>query len=223
MRRRSMAASSSGATQVAVGEHAQQAVLGVDHGRHAQACASSPPGLRTGGIAVHARHRLAGVHHVADVQQQAAAEGTGGMRAGEIVGREAARFQGRWPGVAIARAAVVLAVGARPSGQASAGTDIQMRRPCRPAGTNRCRSWRSSGMPWRRISGRMVRSSSVSPELDSASTTSLCVIMPRSPWLASPGCTKKAGVPVEARSRRSCGRCGPDSPCRHHHAPGTRA
>ena len=31
--------------------------------------------------------------------------------------------------------------------------------------------------------------------------TSSCVIMPRSPWLASAGCTKKAGVPVEARVR----------------------
>ena len=29
--------------------------------------------------------------------------------------------------------------------------------------------------------------------------TSSGVIMPRSPWLASPGCTKKAGVPVEAK------------------------
>ena len=26
--------------------------------------------------------------------------------------------------------------------------------------------------------------------------------MPRSPWLASPGCTKNAGVPVEAKGRR---------------------
>ena len=32
-----------------------------------------------------------------------------------------------------------------------------------------------------------------------ASTTSLAVIMPRSPWLASPGWTKNAGVPVLAR------------------------
>ena len=45
----------------------------------------------------------------------------------------------------------------------------------------------------------MVRISSVSPELDSSSTTSLSLTMPRSPWLASPGCRKKAGVPVEAR------------------------
>ena len=30
-------------------------------------------------------------------------------------------------------------------------------------------------------------------------TASSAAIMPRSPWLASLGCTKKAGVPVEAR------------------------
>ena len=44
----------------------------------------------------------------------------------------------------------------------------------------------------------MVISSSVRPELDSAMNTSCAVTMPRSPWLASAGCTKKAGVPVEA-------------------------
>ena len=32
--------------------------------------------------------------------------------------------------------------------------------------------------------------------------TSSGVIMPRSPWLASAACTKKAGVPVEAKRRR---------------------
>src|SRR5262245_22841165 len=41
-------------------------------------------------------------------------------------------------------------------------------------------------------------SSTVSPDHDSAMMTSSGVIMPRSPWLASLGCTKKAGVPVEA-------------------------
>ncbi len=51
----------------------------------------------------------------------------------------------------------------------------------------------------RRLSnGRRVISSPVSPEFERAITTSLRVIMPRSPWLASPGCTKKAGVPVLA-------------------------
>jgi len=76
----------------------------------------------------------------------------------------------------MARVAVVLAVGASPRGQAFA----------------------ISGTPRRLISGRMVRISSVSPELEMASTASLAVIMPRSPWLASPGWTKKAGVPVLA-------------------------
>src|SRR5690242_13244858 len=43
------------------------------------------------------------------------------------------------------------------------------------------------------------RSSGVSPELENATTASWGVIMPRSPWLASAGWTKRAGVPVEAR------------------------
>ncbi len=44
----------------------------------------------------------------------------------------------------------------------------------------------------------MAASSSLSPLLLMASTTSPAMTMPRSPWLASAGCTKKAGVPVEA-------------------------
>src|SRR5437764_1269431 len=40
--------------------------------------------------------------------------------------------------------------------------------------------------------------SSDSPEYEIAITTSSFVIMPRSPWLASAGCMKNAGVPVEA-------------------------
>ena len=99
----------------------------------------------------------------------------------------------------ITSVAVVLEVGARFSGQASTGTL-----------TSRCTSAMraseefglpliaTSGTPWRLISGRMASSSSVSPELLSARTTSFSVIMPRSPWLASAGCTKKAGVPVLA-------------------------
>ena len=55
------------------------------------------------------------------------------------------------------------------------------------------------GTPSRLRIGRMVSSSAVSPELEIASTTSFGVIMPRSPWLASPGWTKKAGLPVLAR------------------------
>ena len=45
----------------------------------------------------------------------------------------------------------------------------------------------------------MLPSSTLSPDHDSATIASSPVIMPRSPWLASLGCTKKAGVPVEAK------------------------
>ena len=38
------------------------------------------------------------------------------------------------------------------------------------------------------------------------------VIMPRSPWLASPGCTKKAGVPVDAKVAATFRPTWPDLP-----------
>jgi hypothetical protein len=44
----------------------------------------------------------------------------------------------------------------------------------------------------------MATSSALSPEFDSAMTTSSGVIMPKSPWLASAGCIEKVGVPVLA-------------------------
>ena len=50
----------------------------------------------------------------------------------------------------------------------------------------------------RRDAGSTLVSSWLSPLLEMASTKSLRVTMPKSPWLASAGCTKKAGVPVEA-------------------------
>ena len=43
----------------------------------------------------------------------------------------------------------------------------------------------------------MFFSSAVSPDQDRAKITSSFRIMPRSPWLASLGCTKNAGVPVD--------------------------
>ena len=54
-------------------------------------------------------------------------------------------------------------------------------------------------VPKRLSKGIMVINSSLSPEFESAMTTSSLVIMPRSPWLASAGCIKKAGVPVLAK------------------------
>ena len=48
------------------------------------------------------------------------------------------------------------------------------------------------------MTGRIVSSSSVSPEFESASTTSRSMIMPMSPCTASPGCRKNDGLPVLA-------------------------
>src|SRR5690606_40189966 len=95
------------------------------------------------------------------------------------------------------RLAVVEEVGARFSGQASVLTLAS-----RLAAAARASSdWGLPVMlirviPRRLISGSSVTISLVVPELERASTTSSWVIMPMSPWLASAGCTKNAGVPV---------------------------
>jgi len=99
----------------------------------------------------------------------------------------------------IAKAAVVEAVGARPSGHASSGTPTS-------STTSAYRPRVESGFPviaitgspilWNMGSSRTI--SSVSPELERATTTSPRRTMPRSPWIPSPACRKKAGVPVEA-------------------------
>ena len=99
-----------------------------------------------------------------------------------------------------ANCTVVLAVGARFKGQASRSTlvsstqsaclaRLEVRPPVMPA----------IRTPWRLRAGSSDVSSWLSPLLEIASTMSLSVTMPRSPWLASAGCTKKAGVPVDAR------------------------
>ena len=100
----------------------------------------------------------------------------------------------------IANAAVVLAVGARFKGQASAGTPMSRCTVAMRASAD-CEFPVKAikGTPNRLMTGRMVRISLVSPEFDSASTASSRVIMPTSPWLASPGWTKNEGVPVLAR------------------------
>ena len=99
-----------------------------------------------------------------------------------------------------ASAAVVLAVGDKPNGQASCDTSAL-----------KCTSDSLANVeffapvmliifaPRRLMVGTIFSSSSLSPEFDSAITTSPAVIIPRSPWLASAGCIKKAGVPVLAR------------------------
>ena len=84
------------AAQVAVGEDAEQATVGVDHRGHAQPLAGHFDqrfGQRRDPR--DARHVVADMHDVADLQQQVAAERAGRMRAREVLGGEAARFEQR--------------------------------------------------------------------------------------------------------------------------------
>jgi len=95
--------------------------------------------------------------------------------------------------------AVVLAVGAKFRGQASCATALSsVTRACLARIDCRPPVMAISGTPWRVSTGKMAASSSLSPLLEMASTTSIGWIMPRSPWLASAGCTNMAGVPVDA-------------------------
>ena len=55
------------------------------------------------------------------------------------------------------------------------------------------------GMEKRRQYTKISDNSFDSPLFDMANTTSPAVTMPKSPWLASPGCRKNDGVPVDAR------------------------
>ncbi|MNT35431.1 hypothetical protein D3C72_1714590 [compost metagenome] len=95
---------------------------------------------------------------------------------------------------------MVLAVGAKFKGQASRSTlvlstqsaclaKLEVSPPVMPA----------IRTPWRFKAGSNEVNSWLSPLFEIASTMSFSVTMPKSPWLASAGCTKKAGVPVEAR------------------------
>ena len=94
---------------------------------------------------------------------------------------------------------VVEVVGASPIGQASAAAG-------KTSATSAARARVLSARPIMPISGRLKRlecaiksaNSGVSPELDKASTASPARIIPKSPCDASAGCTKSAGVPVEA-------------------------
>lgn len=88
-------------------------------------------------------------------------------------------------------AASVLAVGARLSGQASCSTAQSSRMSACRARVESVRPVMLMSVAPRRLTcGTMRVSSSVSPELDRARNTSSRVTMPRSPWLASAGCTK---------------------------------
>ena len=88
----------------------------------------------------------------------------------------------------MAKVAVVLAVGARFKGQASSSTDTSKFTSAAVAKADvDLPVIVINGTPKRFNIGRMVTISLVSPEFDTASTTSFPVIIPMSPWLASPG------------------------------------
>ena len=100
----------------------------------------------------------------------------------------------------ITKATVVLDVGAKSCGQASLLTLTSRLTSAATASAELASPvMLISGTPKRFKMGMMVAISAVLPELDKAMTTSFGVIMPRSPWLASPGWTKNAGLPVLAR------------------------
>ena len=108
---------------------------------------------------------------------------------------------------------MVLAVGARFIGQASLSTAASRWTSDSRASVDCARPVIAiTFAPRRLMSGRMRRISSDSPELEMAITTSPEAIIPRSPWLASPGCMKKAGVPVEARVEAILPPTWPDLP-----------
>ena len=83
---------------------------------------------------------------------------------------------------------MVLVVGAKPRGQASSLTLMSRLMSAASANVESGTPLMLiSGMPNRLIRGSKVMISLVFPELEMAITTSVLVIMPRSPWLASPG------------------------------------
>ena len=70
----------------------------------------------------------------------------------------------------------------------------------------------TSGRPNRPACLTRSASSAVSPLFESARMASPGTTIPRSPWLASPGCTNRAGVPVEARVAAILRATRPDLP-----------
>ena len=123
----------------------------------------------------------------------------GWLRAKSSRVKERARSRATASASPKAMTAVVLEVGARPSGQASCETAaVRWMSACRAMVDSGWAVMQIRQMFLRFNAGRMAEISSLSPELEMASTTSPSTIMPKSPWAASAGWTKNAGVPVEA-------------------------
>ncbi len=105
------------------------------------------------------------------------------------------------------------AVGASPSGQASHSTEESITASdWLPSVELRSPQMAIRPIPLRLSAGKICDSSSVSPLLESMMTTSPSTTIPRSPWIASAGCMKKAGVPVLANVPVSLRPTAPDLP-----------
>src|SRR5690554_2797658 len=191
-----------GAAQVAVSEDADELAGAVGHAGQAQALAGHfQQGVAQRCLRCHQRHLLATVHDVVYQQQQASTEAAARVREGEVLGTETAGLeQSDGQRITHHQCGGGAGGGGRFSGQASCSTPVsRLATAARARVESGLPVMLISGMPKRLISGSRVTTSAVLPELDRAMTTSWAVIMPMSPWLASPGCTKNAGEPVLAR------------------------
>ena len=95
--------------------------------------------------------------------------------------------------------AVVDALGARPCGPGSAICPSSSTTSLwRPSVESFACVIATSAAPQALTCGSMTKSSSVSPDLENASSRSPASTRPRSPWIASAGCRKIDGVPVDA-------------------------
>ena len=84
------------AAQVAIGEDAHHVRIGIDHQRSAQALGTHlAHDLAEIGIQRYGGRCVAGAHHVGHGGEQAATQGAAGVRAGEVLGLEAARIEQR--------------------------------------------------------------------------------------------------------------------------------
>ena len=191
------------AAQVAVGEDAERPGRRRRRRRWRPGpCASSRAASRCTRVLGPTRGtRVAGAHHVADVRQQLAARG---CRPGASARSPPRESRARRAAPRPARRRAPSARWCWRSARGSAGrppVDRAVERRCRhgaPASLSAPPVIATSVTPSRLITGRMALISSLSPELEIASTRSPGVTMPRSPWLASAGWTNIAGVPVEA-------------------------
>ena len=191
------------AAQVAVGEHAERCGRRVDDHGHAEALARHlQQPLRS---AARRAPRAAPPRRCASGRRRAAAA-CGRARRPDASARNPARVKPRASSSATASASPMRqrrgGAGGRREVERAGFLGHARRRGARwrraPASSRALPVIAMSGTPRRFRCGSSTSSSGVSPELDSASTTSARVIMPRSPWLASAGCRKNAGVPVEA-------------------------